>query len=210
MNVTLTGLTGNSNTFDADTVDPATGVVAMTAQQRRTQNVSRGTNITDSGGAVRQVQEDIEIVKTVLRAARAGTVAGIGNTTTSAPVGNQVLNAAGPTVGTFAALAPTAGSYLVRYHGVLQNTDPVNAGATIQAAVQGVGVGDQMAWPAVAVGGPWGVPNASAMDLGMLGTQVLVLAAGDSVSAMIGVTPGGVGGDDITVIGGGVSITKIS
>lgn len=205
--ITFTGLTGAQLPVDVELV---TNIADTPADECLVQGVSRGTRIVSSAPpGTFDVQESVLDVATAVAQANA-IRDGIGNSVSSVPVANQVLNAAGPTPSTFSVVAPSAGTYLVSFHGNVQTTDVINSGASIRARVNAAGIGDEINWPGNAVGGDFIANNTPAMNLGQLGTQLLTLAAGDVVGAMIGVLPGGVGGDDVTVIGGGVTIVKIT
>lgn len=203
-NVQLTALHGGAAvTLDAALIDPATEIAALTAQQLREAGTQRGTRVSPGGGVDPvDVQESVEDVKTIVRAANA-----LGPTSSPVILGgaifrdtgpaSQTFNAAGPAVVTGLALTGlVAGGYLFSVAGTAESTDVANCGATMQVFKNGGAIGTQLAWPAPTFGGA----NQPAMGLGAMGMQLFDSAVpGDVYDVRIGVVPGGVGGDDITV-----------
>jgi hypothetical protein len=190
-------------TVNATTVS---GVAAMTAQQLREAGVTRGTRVTGGTADPVDVQETEQMVNTILAASNVS-----GRTLTDQmAAATQVFNAAGPTAVTGLSItigAGQAGRYLISMAGSLQSSDAANAGCTAQIYKNGVAIGLRLEWgPAQFIGN-----NLKALGMGGLGLQLDDTAiVGDVYTVQIGVNPGGVGGDDITLSDGRLVAQRIN
>jgi hypothetical protein len=210
-NVQFTKLSGGDGVFrDAAFIDPNAGIVSLTADQLRIYGVTRGTRITSSAVGVDpvDVQESVEAAKTIVRAAAPSLATNI--VRDGMPAATEVFNAAGPTIVTGLRCTIPAGgggTYMFQMAGVLQSSDAANAGASVQLAKNGAPVGTALQWgPAQFVG------NAlKALGAGGLGPQFTDVAVpGDFYEILIGVNPGGVAGDDITLTDATLTAIRIS
>lgn len=198
-NVTLTNLRGENETVDVELIaDLDADIDAMTDAQLADAGVSKGTRITLSTGSPVEVLESRQLVKTIAQAAL-GVSRGIGAAITrdGMPAATQVFNAAGPAAITGLSITGlAAGNYLFVLSGVAESSDVANCGATFQLAKAGVGIGLLLSAPATT----FGTAAAASKGLGQLGFLLFDAAVpADVYTVLVGVVPGGVGGDDITV-----------
>jgi hypothetical protein len=209
-NITLTNLRGDEEIVDAELIaDLSSDIDPMTADELAAAGVSKGTRITLSAGSPVEVLESVQLVKTIAAAAL-GTSRGIGAAILrdTMPAATQVFNAAGPAPITGLSITIPAGgggSYLAILSGVIESSDAANAGGTIGLTKGGVAVGVKAEW------GAGGFVNNASKKSVSLGLQyAATLVAGDIIAAEVAVTPGGVGGDDITVTDCSITLIRLS
>jgi len=212
-NVALTALHGGGTvSVDAALISNInTQILPLTNQQGREAGTTQGTRVSPTGVDPVDVREGVQDVRTIVQASNAvqpGTspsILGGAIFRDGMPAAQQVFNAAGPAPITGLSLTGlVAGSYLFTLAGAADSTDVANCGATFQLAKNGVGIGLQLAAPAAT----FGANSQVSKGLGQLGLQLQDNAIPTDVySVLVGVVPGGVGGDDITVTD--VSLTAI-
>lgn len=204
-NVALTALHGGGTvSVDAALISNVnTQIVTLTNQQLREAGTTQGTRVSPTGVDPVDVRETVQDVRTIVQASNA-----LGPTSSPVilggavfrdgmPAAQQVFNAAGPAPITGLSLTGLiAGSYLFSLAGAADSTDVANCGATFQIAKNGVGIGIALSAPAAT----FGVNSQISKGLGQLGLQLQDNAIPTDVyTVIVGVVPGGVGGDDITV-----------
>lgn len=203
-NVRLTLLNGSNVDVDAELVDPGTSDVAsMTNSELLAAGVTKGTKIAQTGLEIVYVQESVQLVNTILQAALAlgpndsPVMIGGAVSRDGMPAATQVFNAAGPAEITGLALTGlVAGSYLFMLSGTASSSDIAACGATFVIAKNGVGIGSTLVSPQ----DTFGANNQASRGLGQMGLQLQDQAVpGDTYTVLVGVVPGGVVGDDITV-----------
>lgn len=196
-NVSFTRLQeGSAVTVDSALVNPSSGVAAMSNADLRVAGVQRGTRITPSSGDPLEVQESVTEVQTAIRAA--SPVLGSAILRDGMPAATQTFNAAGPAPITGLGItiaAGQAGGYLFILGGTWDSTDVANCGGSAQITKNGVGIGTALQLGAPAFGSAGLGVGIGAMGLQLEDTAIV----GDVYGVQIGVIPGGVGGDDITV-----------
>jgi hypothetical protein len=204
-NASLTRVSGGGNiTVDLELIaNPAADVLAMTSAELRAAGVTKGTRVQQTALQPVFVQEPIPTVQAMVRAALAlpatssPSLIGGAILRDQMPGPTEVFNAAGPTI--VAGLRITivnAGTYMLEMAGTLESSDAANAGCTFGLAKNGVAIGRTVRWgPAQFVGN-----GLAALGVGSMGLQLEDAAiVGDFYEMLIGVDPGGVGGDDITL-----------
>lgn len=197
---------GGSITVDLELIaNPGADVVAMSAAELLVAGVMEGTKVTQTALQPVYVQESIVDVQAMARAAQALPATSSPSTLGGAILRDQmaaateVFNAAGPTIVAGLRItipAGAGGAWLFEMAGVLQSSDAAAAGCSVQLAKNGVGIGTALQWgPAQFVGN-----GLQALGAGGMGLQLEDAAVpGDFYEMLIGVIPGGVGGDDITL-----------
>lgn len=206
---------GGAVTVDLELIaNPAADVLAMTAAELRAAGVTKGTRVNQTALQPVYVQEPIPTVQAMVRAALAlpaassPSILGGAILRDTMPAATEVFNAAGPTiVNGLRITIVDAGTYLFQLAGALESSDAANAGATVSLAKNGAPIGLTMRWgPAQFVGN--GLP---ALGAGALGPQFADVAiVGDFYELAIGVDPGGVVGDDITLRDASIIATRLA
>lgn len=203
-NVSFTRLQGGGAvTIDSALIDPATQIAALGAADLRLAGTSRGTRISPTGLDTVDVQESVTDAQTIVRAANAlgptasPVILGGAIFRDGMPAAQQVFNAAGPAPITGLSLTGlVAGSYLFMMSGTADSTDIAACGATFSIAKNGAPIGTVLSSPQ----STFGANSQISRGLGQMGLQLQDGAIPTDVyTILVGVVPGGVGGDDITV-----------
>lgn len=204
-NVSLTALHGGG----AVTVDAAlisninTQIATLTAQQLREAGTTQGTRVSPTGVDPVDVRETVQDVRTIVQASNAlsptqsPSILGGAIFRDGMPAAQQVFNAAGPAPITGLSLTGlVAGNYLFMMSGTADSTDIAACGATFSIAKNGAPIGTVLSSPQ----STFGANSQISRGLGQMGLQLQDGAIPTDVyTILVGVVPGGVGGDDITV-----------
>lgn len=193
-NVSFTMLNGDPVTVDAELV---TGVAALADPLGA--GVSRGSRITRSVGPTVDVAESVQLIMTTVVAALTDNkVSAIGDSVDAS------LGSAGPF--TLAALTlpaaggiitiPTDGRYLCLAKGDVRNSDVSDCYPTVRWMKNSAGVGGTASVGVLA----FGTDTGTVMSGSNVGPFIDDLVAGDTIALGVSVTPGGVAGDEITII----------
>jgi hypothetical protein len=206
-NIRLTRLDGDEVTVDADLVDAGTADVASLSDPL-VSGVSRGTRVTPSAGSTVDVVESVQLVNTIIQAAKA-------RQDDQGLIFRDGMGAASEdfTAAAFAAIAGLSltvpvgagGNYLIMISGTGESTNAAASGGAVRVALNGGAIGRTLTW---------GVAqfinnNQAAMGLGAMGLQLeQPLVAGDVLTVEAACVPGG-GADIFRVRDVSITIIRI-